>query len=208
MKKLRALLLSVAMLGLAAATTTALNVHADGTNPVTPATTGKVGPDVSNNATLHVEGGDLTFTKPDDVKFTDTTVKAVYTDGYSDDKTTGTTTVSDFLGDAGTWTLSVSAGGWANGTETTVMENAAKLTVKSTDEKSQTATFGAGKNDAQPIVSGGEGTKDYDLSYDLSIPADKAVSLKAGTYTNTLTWSINNVPGTDAGTTTTGATTK
>lgn len=203
MKKLRALLLSVAMLGLAAATTTALNVNAaDG-----PATTGKVGTDVSNNATLNVTGGDLTFTKPGDVNFKDTTVKDVYTDGYSDNTPTGKTTVSDFLGDAGTWTLSVRANGWVNGTETTVMENAATLTVKSTDEKGQTATFSDGKKDAQPIVSGGEGTKGYDLSYGLSIPANKAVSLKAGTYTNTLTWSINNVPGTDAGSATTGATT-
>lgn len=152
----------------------------------------------TNEATLNITGGDLTFTAPEPVSFGSTTVTEVYNGKFTPAEQTGSTDVSDFLGDNGTWTMNVFASGWSNAKDPnskdkpSKMEAGSTLTVKS---DADTATFGKASNSTQPIANGGAGKSTHNLSFDLAI--DSETTLSTGAYTNTLTWSLTNAPAAD-----------
>ncbi|WP_407893134.1 hypothetical protein [Lacticaseibacillus sp. N501-2] len=184
MKKVIAgLMMSVTVLGLATATTGALSVHAATTDPAK----------TENKATLTVEAGTLSLTQPADVDFGKANVGDVYTNGLENVAGTpdGTTTVSDFLGDNGEWTLNVTASGF-NGA---LGANDASTVSVTPNTATKAITVGT---EATPVTTGGAGETPVTLGYKLDVK--KHTLLTAGTYTNTLTWNLSNTPGANADT--------
>jgi hypothetical protein len=112
MKKVIAgLMMSATVLGLTTFAANAVSVHAADT----PAVGSKIGAttdgtiSTENKANLTVQAGDLSFTQPQNVDLGKTDVASVYASGFNGDSVDGgSTTVSDFLGDNGTWKLNVS----------------------------------------------------------------------------------------------------
>lgn len=196
MKKVIAgLMMSVTVLGLATATTGAFSVHAATTDPAPApaatitATDGKAS--TSNKATLTVEGGDLSFTQPKDVELGKANVGTVFASGY-DSKAVdgGTTTVSDFLGDNGTWKLNVSASGFGNAALDADGATTLALTATGTGSTGKAITLGT---DEAQAVTGGAGQTNAALAYQLNIKA--GTLLTKGTYINTVNWNLANTPG-------------
>lgn len=189
MKKLIAgLMMSVTVLGLATVTASAVNVHADTTSAT----------QAENNANLTVTAGTLSFSKPDDVDLGSVSVDDVYNNGSQGKAVDGgTTTVSDFLGDNGTWTLTAVAGGF--GKAALDDDNAAQLLLTSTvnDKTTDALDLTAGQ---QTAVTGQAGETTAKLAYTLNI--NKNTLLTQGKHTNTVTWNLNNVPGSNADATT------
>lgn len=187
-------MMSATVLGLATFAISS-NVHAD---------TAKAGDTIASgtttdtNANLTVEAGTLSFTKPDDVNFKNAKVQEVYAKGYTDSKS-NSTTITDFLGDKGTWSLTASASGF----------NDAAL---STDQASTLSVNGiALTTDAQSVKTGSIAdsktpTFDTPLTYDLTIK--ETTMLHAGNFTNTITWNLANTPGSNADSTTDATTPK
>ena len=99
--------------------------------------------------------------------------------------------VDDFLADNGQWTLNVKQGGWVKGTDgTTAGETALNNNATLKIGKKTVTTDGV---DIATGNSANNGTA-IDLgAYSLSVA--KNTNVNAGTYTNTLTWSLSNVAG-------------
>lgn len=178
MKKVIAgLLMSATVLGLATFATNAVSVHADDT------TTTEMPANSSNEATVKVNGGSLSFTTPTNVTLGQTTVEDVYNNGFdAKDVDGGKTTVSDFLGDNGTWTLSAVYNGFG-------------MTNLDGDEQTTLSINGSDaltKDQAVKVASGSVGVSDTPLSYDLHINNNTLLSAKD--YTSTITWSMSNQP--------------
>lgn len=168
---------SAVVASLAALATGAVGVHAD-TTTTDPANT---------KATLQVNAGTLSFTTPADQSFAATGVQTVYTDGYNKTVADATgTTVSDFLGDNQDWTLTVaSPAGWSDAAMNN--NNAAKLTVAADTADAVTIS-----DQPAAVTTGNAGEKKVVLNYSLNIA--KTTLLGAGQATNTLNWSLSNVP--------------
>ncbi|WP_125707527.1 hypothetical protein [Lacticaseibacillus porcinae] len=182
MKKVIAgLMMSATVLGLAI-TATSVNVHADTTDTTTAA-----GTTSDTKANLTVGAGTLTYTKPSDVDFTSTDVATVYAGNYGDTQTKkNDTTITDFLGDNLDWHLTANESGF--GDSALDSDNASTLTVND-------HTLIAGT--PVTVASGNVGTSKSptfatDLKYGLKIKANTL--LKADSYTNTITWNLNNTP--------------
>lgn len=195
MKKVIAgLMMSATILGLATFATNAVSVHAADT---TPAVGSKIGATTEgtiateNKANLTVQAGDLSFTQPQNVDLGKTDVTSVFASGFHGDSVDGgSTTVSDFLGDNGTWKLNVSASGFGNPALDGDGVSALSLTTTSKDGTSNTMTLGKSQAEA---ISGGAGETTTNLSYKLDI--NSGVLLNKGTFANTVTWNLANTPG-------------
>lgn len=176
MKKLMtSLVLAAAAVGLFGAS----NVVKADDAPATPATTGTTG------ATVTFEGGDLSLTKvAKDVTFKTAKTGDVYTNGYSDAQPV-TATVDDFLSGSKGWTITAKQDGWksqdASATGDTLSTAKLSLGAKAitTDAETSVANGDYGHTDA----AFGENT--------LNLAMDKGTTVKAGTYSNTITWTLS-----------------
>lgn len=193
MKKVIAgLMMSATVLGLTTFAASVVSVHAaDTTTPeAVTATNGKT---QSNDAKLTITPGTLSLTKPGDATFKTASVEDVYNADYSD-QTTGTpTTVSDFLGDNGTWTLNAASNGFTAATgdaKTLNADGSSQLSINSVNVP----------NDGTAVeITSGKSTDaptDTDLAYGLTIKAKTL--LNATDYTNTIIWTLTNGAGVDA----------
>lgn len=180
-------MMSATVLGLAI-TATSANVHAaDTTDAADTTITSADGltATTTNKASFTVDAGTLSFTQPADVTFDSTSVDSVYNTKYTSDKQGGSTTVTDFLGDKGAWTLTATAGGFGDDkldsdSATTLTLNQHKLV----------------KGTAVQVLAGAAGETPTALDYNLTIA--QGTLLNKGTFTNTISWKLNNTPSTSS----------
>lgn len=162
-----------------AANTTAASDTAD----VTSATT---------TGSVKFEAGHLSLYNVNDaVDFGSANAATVYASGYDNTADDESVNVDDFLADNGQWTLNVKQGGWVKGTdgttagETALNNNATlKIGKKTVTTDGVDIATGNAANNGTAIDLG---------AYSLSVA--KNTNVNAGTYTNTLTWSLSNVAG-------------
>ena len=127
----------------------------------------------------------------DAVDFGSANAATVYASGYDKTADDESVNVDDFLADNGQWTLNVKQGGWVKGTdgttagETALNNNATlKIGERTITTDGTDLTTGNAANNGKAIDLG---------KYSLSVA--KNTNVNAGTYTNTLTWSLSNVAG-------------
>lgn len=194
MKKVIAgLMMSATVLGLATFATNAVSVHAADT----PAVGSKIGAttdgtiSTENKANLTVQAGDLSFTQPQNVDLGKTDVASVFASGFNGESVDGgSTTVSDFLGDNGTWKLNVSASGFGN----PALDGDGVSTLSLTTSGDQITGKTVALDDTQAeAVTGAAGKTTANLSYKLVIKP--GTLLNKGTFANTVTWNLSNTPG-------------
>lgn len=146
----------------------------------------------TTTGSVKFEAGHLSLYNVNDaVDFGSANAATVYASGYDKTADDESVNVDDFLADNGQWTLNVKQGGWVKGAdgttagETALNNNATlkigekKITTDGTD-----LTTGNAANNGKAIDLG---------AYSLSVA--KNTNVNAGTYTNTLTWSLSNVAG-------------
>ncbi|WP_461214857.1 hypothetical protein [Lacticaseibacillus sp. GG6-2] len=183
MKKIvTGLLVSATVLGFALTTTS--NVHAAEKT------------DASNNATLQVDAGTLSMTAPASQKFGSTSVETVYNDGFSKTVADGTgTTISDFLGDNADQQVTVmSKDGWSD--KNMNADRASTLTITPSTQDKATVKQVTVTNQPASIATVNAGKTAIALEYELKIAQGTGITASTETEptTNTLTWSVGNVP--------------
>lgn len=185
MKKIvTGLLVSATVLGFALTTTT--NVHAAETT------------DASNNATLQVDAGTLSMTTPASQTFGKTSVEAVYNaDFNATANDTNGTTVTDFLGDNKDQTVTVTASGWTD--QSMNADLASTLTITPTVKDTAASAVTITKGQPASIATVNAGKTKVALKYGLHIVKGTPIAATTSdkSTTNTLTWSVGNVPATN-----------
>lgn len=182
-KTLASAVLGAAVLVAPVAAFAANETAAPDTADVTSATT---------TGSVKFEAGHLSLYNVNDaVDFGSANAATVYASGYDKTADDESVNVDDFLADNGQWTLNVKQGGWVKGTdgttagETALNNNATlKIGEKTITTDGTDLTTGNAANNGKAIDLG---------KYSLSVA--KNTNVNAGTYTNTLTWSLSNVAG-------------
>ena len=151
----------------------------------------------TTEASVTVKAGDLSASGFQDVSFPEIAVGEVWKKGYDEGQNSAGIKlhVEDFTGvPDSTWKVSVKAGEWAfkadSGSEkgAEVLNANAELSVMGTTLNGGTAA---------DVFSGHSGTYDTPEKDALvfNLKMKQGTDVKAGSYTNTLTWSISNTTG-------------
>ncbi|KIU24329.1 hypothetical protein ff3pr_00309 [Weissella cibaria] len=183
-KTLASAVLGAAVLVAPVAAFAANETAASTTDNVTSATT---------TGSVKFEAGHLSLYNVNDaVDFGSANAATVFTNGYEATGHDESVNVDDYLADEGKWTLKVSSSDWTGDSAKTVaaLNANAKLYLGTDDAKKEITPAGT-------VVATGTADnngKAIDLGkYGLNIASGTNVT--AGTYTNTLTWSLSNVAG-------------
>jgi hypothetical protein len=193
-----------ATLGLGLASLTVLAVAAPSVLAETAGTvTGTAG--ATTKTELTIKSGNLSATVNGDVTFPAASLGEAWTSGYDKpgDKDIDVD-VQNFLGTDDTdWNLQVTAGGWqaADGgskSGAAILNDKAELKLTTDKAKAEKLTAGAPVSAYEGQVgeySSTSGEGEYNLTAaKLNLKFDNHLNLKAGAYTNTLTWTLAATP--------------
>lgn len=158
------------------------------------------------DVSVTVVGGGLSAADFSDVSFPNISVKEAWDGNYSGNAEMSAPTAKDYQGlENPDWTIKVSASGWAEGAEGSKtgadVLNSNKVhfsidTAGKSEFLNGKGIFDAYKGKAGEYSASGAG--DYLLkSAKFNLAIDKGTDVKAGSYTNTLTWSIANTVAAD-----------
>jgi hypothetical protein len=198
-------------LGLASLTVLAVaapSVLADATNPNATEAIGTT--KATTDATVNFKAGNLSlYDVADSLNFGSDSVNNIWAAGFKSNEQTKivSPTIEDFLGDSKNWSVSVGLGQWAKGTDgtdkgATTLNSSATLTF-SNDNISREKIIADGSvsglytGNAGKYSANGTGEKGDNLISETSIEFDVAQGtlVESGSYTNTLTWSLEATPG-------------